>query len=123
MRAFVICLATLGVVLAGAAAADAPKPDITGTITRLDPANEQARKNDILGTLLVEAGNDQAAHYPKVIVHVSGKTKIEKPASGGPKAATFAELKKGGKVQVTFTGPIAKSEPPQATAASILIVD
>jgi len=56
-------------------------------------------------------------------VKVTDKTKIEKTDGKERKEATFEDLKKGARVEATFTGPVADSYPVQATAKAILILE
>ncbi len=100
-----------------------PKVDCRGSITRLSPANDAAKQRGILGTLLVEGRRDPGVAYDKASVRITTKTTIEKQVGKERKPATFADLKKGARVEMTFTGAVAESYPVQATAAAVLILE
>ncbi len=120
-RRFTLLALCLGFLTADAA--DAAKVDIRGTITRLNPGDDATRKEGILGYLLVEGQKEKDTEHDKARIRVTDKTKIERLVEGARKPAEFKDLKRGMKVQATFTGPVAESYPVQAAAGTILILE
>ncbi len=122
---FSLCVGALGVLglsLASASilnAKPAGKVDIRGEITRVTAADDVARARGMLGTILVEGAKQEDTNHDSAVVRVTKDTKIE---FAGGKAGTFDDLQKGMKVECEFTGVIAKSLPPQATAVSVVIL-
>jgi beta-N-acetylhexosaminidase len=121
----VIGLAVLALAGAGRVAGqgEASKADIRGTVTSATAANEEQKKAGLLGSLRIEGKKEATTQYDKAVVRVTAKTKIERVKGKGRVAAAFAELKKGTKVQAVFTGPVAESDPVQAAAKEILILE
>jgi beta-N-acetylhexosaminidase len=101
----------------------ADKVDVRGKVTTVTAAADDVKKQGLLGTLLVEGDKDKAVTYDKASVKVTDKTKIEKLDGKDRKEAKFEDIKKGARVEATFTGPVADSYPVQATARSILILE
>jgi hypothetical protein len=99
------------------------KADVRGTITELNANDEDGKKSGTLGTLLVEGTKEKTTNYDTASVKITTKTKIFKQDGKERKAAKFEDLKKGAKVQIDFTRPVAKSDPAQATAATVVILD
>jgi hypothetical protein len=66
---------------------------------------------------------DRDTAYDRAIVKITTKTKIEKLVGDKTMPATFDDLKKGSKVEAWFDGPVAESEPVQASAGRVLVVE
>src|SRR5262245_2764894 len=97
----------------------AAKPDIRGTIEKVT-VSDPAKGVDVLRVLRVGGPQRKDTTYDKAIVRVTSKTKIEKTDG---KDAQAGDLKEGDKVEVWFTGPVARSYPPQATADRAVLVE
>lgn len=97
------------------------KPDIHGPADKVTAANDAAKKNGILGSMLIEAPKEAKFAYDKAFVRVNNRTKIQKMNGKLVEDAKFEEIKNGVKISVWFTGPVAESYPVQATAGKILI--
>jgi hypothetical protein len=102
---------------------DPEKADIRGAITKVNASDDDVKKKGILGTLLVEGTKERTTNYDKASVKISNKTKILKQDGKERKEAKFEDLKKGCKVQIDFTGPVAESYPVQATAGTVIILE
>lgn len=88
-------------------------PDITGVITSI----EKGASGDVVGGMLVE----DPGGANKAFVAVIGSTAVLVRSGGDTGQAAFGELRKGDRVQVWFTGPVAESYPVQATAEAVLV--
>jgi beta-N-acetylhexosaminidase len=128
MARLLICLAVTVVSLCGrhALADDKDRPekaDIRGKVSRITPANDDVKKRGFVGNVLVEGVKEETTNYDKAAILVTTKTTITKKTDKEKKACKFEDIKKGAKVQVDFTGPVAESYPVQATAKSIVILE
>jgi len=90
--------------LAVAAEVKPVKVDVRGKITELSAADAAGRKAGRLGFLRVEGVKEKDTDHDKAAVTVTARTRIEKRVGEKRKPAKFADLKKGAKVEVTFTG-------------------
>jgi hypothetical protein len=97
------------------------KISIRGTPASVSPADDDAKKAGVLGTLLMEGRKDKDTEYEKAMVKVTKATKIFKMVGTELKPATFDDLKPNTKMEIQFTGPVAESFPPMATAGKIVI--
>jgi hypothetical protein len=114
-------LVTLLLAACRAGADDKPaKVSIRGQVSNVRPADPKAA--GVLGVLLVEGAKEKDTEHDKASVRVTKDTKIEKKTDKGLKPAKFEDIKKGSKVEVTFTGPVAESYPVQARAGRIVIL-
>ena len=99
------------------------RADIRGAITEVNLLDEPAQKGGVLGSVLIEGVREKDTRYDKASVRITKKTTLTKRAGKERVPAKLADLKKGAKVQATFTGPVAESFPVQATAREILILE
>lgn len=118
-----LLILALGVNLAPADEKQPEKADIRGLITRVSAANKEAQQKGILGSILVEGNKELTTQYDKASVRVTDKTKITMRFGPEKKVWGFEDLKKGRKVQVIFTGPVAESYPVQAVAKEIVVLE
>ncbi len=95
-----------------------PKADIRGKIESL--AGLKAK--GLVGSIRVEGDKEKDTDYDKAAVRLTTATKFYEWKDGKKKAAKFADLKVGTRVQCVFTGPVAESYPVQATASEVLIL-
>ncbi len=91
------------------------KPSITGAVIEAAPVDGN---KTIKGRFSIE-GKGQ---YDKASVKVTDKTVIKLGDGKDAKDGKFEDIKKGSKLVVWFTGPVAESYPVQATAGKIVIV-
>ena len=113
------------VVLAASAPAVADekeKVSIRGTPASVSPADEDAKKGGVLGTLLMEGRKDKDTEYDKAMVKVTRGTKIFHQVGRELKPASFDDLKPGVKLEIQFQGPADSSFPPNAPAGKIVIL-
>jgi hypothetical protein len=73
-------------------------------------------------TLLVVADPDVPSAYDRASVRVTATTAVWASAGEGGTAPSVADLAKGQRVAVWFTGPVAESYPVQATAGDVEIL-
>src|SRR5262245_54643006 len=118
--ALLAALAAGGVRYAAADPEPPGKADVRGSVANVSAANDDAKKPGTPGTVLVEGAKEKDTQYDKASVRITEKTKIEKLVGKERKPAKFEDLKKGAKVQASFTGPVAESYPVQATAKDVL---
>jgi hypothetical protein len=97
------------------------KISIRGMPVSVSPANDDAKKTGVLGTVLMEGAKDKDTEYDKAEVKVTKATKIFKMVGKDLKPATFEDLKSGVKMEIQFVGPVGESFPVQATAGKIVI--
>lgn len=109
-------------VAAPAIADEKEKVSIRGTPASVSPADEEAKKAGILGTLLMEGRKDKDTEYDKAMVKVTKGTKIFQQVGRELKPASFDDLKPGAKLEIQFHGPADSSFPPNATAGKIVIL-
>jgi hypothetical protein len=96
----------------------APQVDIRGRVTQ---SRRNAQGDPPVGTVQIEGTLEPGTRYDKAIVHVGHQTKIF--LGRGGKQASFSFLHSGDLVEVTFTGPVAESQPVKATADRIVILE
>lgn len=96
--------------------------DIAGTVTGIYPAEGPLRAQGMLGAILVEATQGEKTTYDKASVAITEKTRIFEQVGQERRAATFAALQVGQRVQAQFIGPVMESYPVQATADAVVIL-
>jgi hypothetical protein len=112
----------------GSPGADEFRPDISGTITGVYPAEGALRERGMLGSILVESSASPPgtkSPYDKASVTVTVNTRIfEQTTAPGQerRPVVFEALQVGQSVQVEFTGPVIESYPVQATAGAVVIL-
>lgn len=109
-------------VVAPAIADEKEKVSIRGTPASVSPADEEAKKAGVLGTVLMEGRKDKDTEYDKAMVKVTKGTKIFQQVGRELKPASFDDLKPGVKLEIQFQGPVNESFPVQATAGKIVIL-
>lgn len=109
-------------VVAPAIADEKEKVSIRGTPASVSPADEEAKKAGVLGTVLMEGRKDKDTEYDKAMVKVTKGTKIFQQVGRELKPASFDDLKPGVKLEIQFQGPVNESSPVQATAGKIVIL-
>jgi beta-N-acetylhexosaminidase len=119
LLAFAVAASSLHLATAG----DPAKIDIRGSITKMTPASDEAKKKGLVAVLMVEGEKSKDTGYDKASVKVMDKTAIKKMVGKDRKDAKFEDLKVGAKVTATFTGPVLESYPVQATAKEIVILE
>ena len=111
----------LAVVFAGPVLAE-EKISIRGTPASVSPADDDAKKTGVLGTLLMEGRKDKDTEYDKAMVKVTKATKIFHQVGRELKPASFDDIKPGTKLEIHFQGAADSSFPPNATAGKIVIL-
>jgi hypothetical protein len=104
-------------------AADGPGADIRGKIAGIVKAEEKARREGVLGFLMIEGTKEDDTKFDRARVKILEKTRIlERAAGREERPRSFADLEAGQRVQVRFTGPVLESYPIQATAEEVVIL-
>jgi hypothetical protein len=98
------------------------KVSIRGMPASVSPADDDAKKAGILGTILMEGRKDKDTEYDKAMVKVTKGTKIFQQVGRELKPASFDDLKPGVKMEIQFQGAVGESFPVQATAGKIVIL-
>jgi hypothetical protein len=99
------------------------KVSIRGMPASVSPADDELKKQGVLGTVLIEsARKDKDTEYDKAIVKVTRATKIYKQVGKDLKDASFDDLKAGVRMEIQFQGPVQESIPVQAMAGKIVIL-
>jgi hypothetical protein len=98
------------------------KVSIRGMPASVSPADDDAKKTGVLGTVLMEGRKDKDTQYDKAMVKVTKATKIFQQVGRELKPASFDDIKPGVKMEIQFQGPVAESFPVQATAGKIVIL-
>ena len=117
------CLRLLPLVLllaCSSAPASSPSPapvDIRGEITQFHRSNYGEPP---LGTIRVEGSRSEDTRYERASIRVTRETQIVR--AGEDKRIPFNQLGVGSLVEVTFTGPVAESDPVQAVAERIVLL-
>ena len=106
----------LGVILLCASAAFAT--DVRGKITSISVS----ATNPALGTVLIEGKVEKDTSVDKASTRVTAKTSIFRMEDGKKVAGKFSDLKVGGTVEASFTGPVSESYPVQGAASEIVIL-
>jgi len=86
-----------------------------------DRPDQQERDRDDLDGDEGDAEDDTG--YSSAWVRINQSTTIRWSTPGDAATATIAELEPGMRVEVRFSGAVALSDPVQATAAEITIID
>lgn len=95
-----------------------PAPvDIRGQVTQY---HRSLYGEPPVGTLLVEGSHEEGTRYERASIRVTRETQIFR--AGGERRIPFNQLGVGSLVEVTFTGPVAESDPVQAVAARIVLL-
>ncbi len=110
--------------------ADSPTDiGVRGKITRVQPLEDGAAPNGVLGTLLIEGVKAPDTSVDKAVVSVTPATRLllrrseDTGAADKPRTPLrFMDLAVGQRVEVRFTGPVRKSYPVQATAAEVIVL-
>src|SRR5436853_2458461 len=89
-------------VAAPAVADEKEKVSIRGTPASVSPADEEAKKAGVLGTVLIEGRKDKDTEYDKAMVKVTKGTKIFQQVGRELKPASFDDLKPGVKMEIQF---------------------
>src|SRR5690348_14173765 len=105
-----------------AGADEKEKVSIRGTPASVSPADDEAKKGGVLGTLLMEGRKDKDTEYDKAMVKVTKGTKIFQQVGRELKPASFDDLKPGVRLEIRFQGPVNESFPVMATAGKIVIL-
>jgi hypothetical protein len=105
-----------------AVADEKEKVSIRGTPASVSPADDEAKKSGVFGTLLMEGRKDKDTEYDKAMVKVTQGTKIFQQVGRELKPASFDDLKPGVKMEIHFQGPVNPSFPVMATAGKIVII-
>src|SRR5947209_1463100 len=98
------------------------KVSIRGMPASVSPADEEAKKSGVLGTILMEGRKDKDTEYDKAMVKVTKATKIFHQVGKDLKPASFDDLKPGTRLEIQFQGPVGESFPVTATAGKIVIL-
>lgn len=101
---------------------DKEKVSIRGMPASVSPADDDAKKAGVLGTILMEGRKDKDTEYEKAMVKVTKATKIFQQVGRELKPASFDDIKPGVKMEIQFQGAVAESFPVQATAGKIVIM-
>ena len=103
----------------GASGPSAPGPviDIRGTITEIGTVGPDVS----LGGIAIEGEEGADTRYSSAWVRISDGTRIWRRRDAALEPAS--ELQPGMRVEVKFSGAVALSDPVQATAAEITIID
>lgn len=100
---------------------DVQQVDIRGTITGVIPASSEMSARKIVGFIMVEGTTDADTEHDKAAITITDTTIIVDIRT--KRAVRFSDLKKGARVEATFTGPVLESYPVQVTAKWIGIID
>jgi hypothetical protein len=95
--------------------------NVRGKVTKLTPAEGDAKKRGELAVILVVGPQDNGATYDKASVKITAKTIIRVKVGKRLEDGKLEDLHEGDWVVATFTGPVAESDPVQATATAIVI--
>lgn len=87
-------------------------PGIRGTLTQLSSSNDG-------GTLLIEREAGSTAGVARASVRLTSKTLLVRPDG---QRMSFREFATGQTVEAWFEGPVAESDPVQATAKAVRLV-
>jgi len=122
MRLSLLLTGLAALVVVAPVCAKDEKVSLRGMPASVSPADDEAKKTGVLGTLLMEGRKDKDTEYDKAMVKVTKATKIFKMVGTELKPATFDDLKPNTKMEIQFTGPVAESFPVMATAGKIVIL-
>ena len=93
-------------------------PDITGTITNVQPAAGASTRNVVL---VEENPGDLQSGGAKASITVSAATRVLESGGGELRTIAFAGLRTGLRAKAWFDGPVAESYPVQGTAGVIVV--
>ena len=93
--------------------------DIRGKINSIVKINE----GKTLGVISVEGKKEKDTKFDKAGVIIEKDTKISKLIGNKKKKSDFKALKMDQKVDIRFAGPVMESDPIQAKAAELVILD
>ena len=96
-----------------------PNFDIRGRVTQITTMGPDVT----LSGIAVEGDAEDDTGYSSAWVRINQSTTIRWSTPGDAATATIAELEPGMRVEVRFSGAVALSDPVQATAAEITIID
>lgn len=105
------------------AATETSAMDIRGIVTNIDLANESGQRTGTLGFLRVEGKREPDTEYDKAIIRITTDCKIQRLNGNARQTVNFKAIRKDSKVEARFIGGVAASDPPQATAQAIIILD
>ena len=94
---------------------DQKSPHIRGMIISLDLRESQ------ISSMVVEGEIEADTRYAKAIIGMDAETNVFIEDNSGYHAGNLKDLAVGQTVEVLFAGPIATSDPVQATAGEIII--
>lgn len=94
---------------------DPMTPDLTGTLTRIDPGIPDK-------LIMVEEDPESAGGSAKGLVKVVDETEILGGEGENPSRLTKEDLKEGMLLKVWFEGPVAESYPVQGTGGKIVVM-
>jgi hypothetical protein len=109
-------LIVLSIFAAASSADEREKRGSRGTIVAVAAAKGEAKARR-LGSIEVDCDRE------KLVFLVTTKTKLEKVAGGKSRPCTFADLKKGDKVEIEHNGVFAASNPLQTGAYRVVILE
>jgi len=121
----VTLLISMSCLFAGCQLFARPEPwtvNVRGVITHIRLAEPQASDKDIIGIILVEGEKEEDTQYDSADVGVTRGTRIFRNDEQHQRLP-FEALEIGQKVEVQFEGPIIETDPPQATAHGIAILE
>jgi hypothetical protein len=83
---------------------------------------ERGGEGKVTAKMLVVGKLGPGVMLDRAVVRTTAETIFHKRKDGKVVPASLKDLRKGGKVEVRFTGPILKSYPAQATASHVMIL-
>lgn len=98
---------------------DPGSPSLRGLVKGLSASQGDS---DIIGFVQIEGALEADTAYDHALVTATRNTKIQRRQDGKNVKAGFADLQQGMLAEVWFTGPVAESDPVQATASIIVIL-
>ncbi|HOL17196.1 MAG TPA: hypothetical protein PLY40_02785 [Bacillota bacterium] len=96
------------------------QPQIRGKVEGLTLSENSL---DITGFILITGAADQETPYNQALVTVTGLTEIYILKEGRLKQARYEDIRNGSVLEVWFTGPVTASQPVQAEAKTVLILE
>jgi hypothetical protein len=92
--------------------------DVRGAITRIEKG-----RGELLARVLIKGVKEPDTRVGEAIVNVTAETELFIRRGGERKPAEFAALKKGQRAEARFTGLVIDTNPVQAVAAEITILE
>ena len=77
----------------------------------------------LVGAMLIKGTKEKDTAYDQAAVSVPTTAKVYRWVKGKKLDAKFGDIKKGDRVQATFTGPVLESFPVQAKASEVIILE